>query len=130
MLTSLPCSSHMSHLMRKPAFCTYKNKGADQLHGHRTADQCLWFCYRGSCCCIRVLCPTNSQGRNCMYAKTHVRTNLEATLCYEMPYNCFLPGASPPGSPIMVFLSLTSSWGLPPPTSAYSLILSRYAPDS
>ena len=69
------------------------------------------------------------QGRNCMYAKTHMRTNLEANLCYEMPYNCFFPGASPPGAPIMVFLSLTSPWGLPPPTSAYSLILPRYAPD-
>ena len=30
--------------MRKPAFCLCKNKGSDQLHGNRTAYQCL--CYR------------------------------------------------------------------------------------
>ena len=29
--------------MRKPAFCIYENKGADQLCGHRTADQRLCF---------------------------------------------------------------------------------------
>ena len=32
--------------MRKPAFNIYaKNKGADQLHGSRAADQHLCFCY-------------------------------------------------------------------------------------
>ena len=34
--------------MRKPAFCICKNKGADQLHGHRAADQRLCFCYINS----------------------------------------------------------------------------------
>ena len=29
----------MSRVMRKPAFCICKNKGADQLHGNRAADQ-------------------------------------------------------------------------------------------
>ena len=29
--------------MRKPAFCIFENKGADQLHGNGTADQCLKF---------------------------------------------------------------------------------------
>ena len=31
--------------MRKPDFCICKNKGADQLHGNRAADQRLCFCY-------------------------------------------------------------------------------------
>ena len=31
--------------MRKPAYCICENKDADQLHGNRTADQCLCFCY-------------------------------------------------------------------------------------
>ena len=35
----------MSHIMRKPAFCICENKAADQLCGHRTADQRLWFHY-------------------------------------------------------------------------------------
>ena len=29
--------------MRKPAFYICKKKGADQLHGNRAADQCLFF---------------------------------------------------------------------------------------
>ena len=29
--------------MRKPPFCICENKGADQLHGHRVADQPLCF---------------------------------------------------------------------------------------
>ena len=33
----------MSCAMRKPAFCICKNKGADQLHGNRAADQRLCF---------------------------------------------------------------------------------------
>ena len=32
--------------MRKHDFCICKNKCADQLHGHRVADQCLCFCYK------------------------------------------------------------------------------------
>ena len=31
--------------MRKPAFCICENKDADQLRGHREADQCLCFHY-------------------------------------------------------------------------------------
>ena len=31
--------SHISSVMRKPAFCICKNKGADQLHGNSAADQ-------------------------------------------------------------------------------------------
>ena len=37
---------YMSHIiMRKSAFCICENKGADQLHGNRTADQRLCFRY-------------------------------------------------------------------------------------
>ena len=35
----------MSRVMRKPAFCIYENKGADQLRYNRAADQCLCFRY-------------------------------------------------------------------------------------
>ena len=38
----------LSRFMRKPAFCICENKGADQLCGNRTADQCLCFRYIGS----------------------------------------------------------------------------------
>ena len=34
--------------MRKPAFCIYEIKGADQLRGNREADQCLCFHYTES----------------------------------------------------------------------------------
>ena len=34
--------------MRKPAFCIWENKDADQLRGNREADQCLCFCYMDS----------------------------------------------------------------------------------
>ena len=34
--------------MRKPAFCIFENKGADQLHGNREADQRLCFRYTDS----------------------------------------------------------------------------------
>ena len=34
--------------MRKPAFCICENKVADQLRGHREADQRLCFCYMDS----------------------------------------------------------------------------------
>ena len=33
----------MSSVLSKPAFCIYKNKGAEQLRGIGTADQCLLF---------------------------------------------------------------------------------------
>ena len=39
--------------MRKPVFCIYKNKDADQLHGNREADQCL--CFRYIKCTISLL---------------------------------------------------------------------------
>ena len=31
----------MSSIIRKPAFCIYENKDADQLRNNRAADQCL-----------------------------------------------------------------------------------------
>ena len=34
--------------MRKPAFCIWENKDADQLRGNREADQRLCFCYTDS----------------------------------------------------------------------------------
>ena len=37
--------SHMSLVMRKPAFCICENKDADQLRGNREADQRLCFRY-------------------------------------------------------------------------------------
>ena len=37
--------THMSHIMRKPAFCQCKNKAADQLRSICTANQHLCFCY-------------------------------------------------------------------------------------
>ena len=37
--------SHMSRIMRKPAFCICENKDTDQLRGNRKADQCLCFRY-------------------------------------------------------------------------------------
>ena len=33
----------MSRVMRKPDFCLYENKGADQLYSNCTADQRLCF---------------------------------------------------------------------------------------
>ena len=38
----------INHIMRKLAFCMCENKGADQLHGYREADQHLCFHYIGS----------------------------------------------------------------------------------
>ena len=38
----------MSRVVRKPAFCIYKNKDADQLRGDREADQRLCFRYTDS----------------------------------------------------------------------------------
>ena len=40
--------SHMSLVMRKPAFCICENKDADQLRGNREADQRLCFRYTDS----------------------------------------------------------------------------------
>ena len=40
-----PLCIHMSHNMRKPAFCICKNKGVDQLCGNCAADQPLCFHY-------------------------------------------------------------------------------------
>ena len=39
---------HMSHVVRKPAFCICENNGADQLRGNCEADQCLCFPYTDS----------------------------------------------------------------------------------
>ena len=36
---------YLNHIMRNPAFCICQNKGADQLHGNRAADPCLYFGY-------------------------------------------------------------------------------------
>ena len=38
----------MGRVMRKPAFCIYENKDADQLRGNREADQRLCFRYTDS----------------------------------------------------------------------------------
>ena len=38
----------MSRVMRKPAFCIYENKDADQLRGNREANQHLCFRYTDS----------------------------------------------------------------------------------
>ena len=38
----------MSRIVRKPDFCLDENKGADQLRGHREADQRLCFRYTDS----------------------------------------------------------------------------------
>ena len=37
--------THLSRIMRNPAFFICENKDADQLHGNREADQHLCFCY-------------------------------------------------------------------------------------
>ena len=42
---SFPIKEYMSCVMRKPTFCICENKGADQLHGNRAADQHLCFRY-------------------------------------------------------------------------------------
>ena len=39
---------NMSRIVRKPDFCLGENKGADQLRGHREADQRLCFRYSDS----------------------------------------------------------------------------------
>ena len=41
-------SSHMSLVMRKPAFCICENKDANQLHSYCAADQGLCFHYTDS----------------------------------------------------------------------------------
>ena len=42
---NLSNKSYMILVMRKPAFCIYENKDADQLRGNREADQRLFFRY-------------------------------------------------------------------------------------
>ena len=44
-ITDIKNLHKMNHVMRKPAFCTFENKGADQLCGNCTADQRLCFRY-------------------------------------------------------------------------------------
>ena len=39
---------YMSRVMRKPTFCIFENKDADQLSGYREADQRLCFRYMES----------------------------------------------------------------------------------
>ena len=39
---------HMSRVVRKPVFCICENKDAEQLRGHREADQRLCFRYTDS----------------------------------------------------------------------------------
>ena len=40
--------NHMSLVMRRPGFCIFENKNADQLRGNREADQRLCFRYTDS----------------------------------------------------------------------------------
>ena len=47
------CKNHMSHVVRKLAFCICERKDADQLRGNREADQRLCFRYMDSI--IRLL---------------------------------------------------------------------------
>ena len=42
------CNFKMSCVVRKPAFCIFENKDADQLRGNREADQRLCFRYTES----------------------------------------------------------------------------------
>ena len=88
--------------------------------------------------CLNVW-RASCQGRNCMYAKKHVRTtwwqtSIVESLFYrrETLYNCLLPGALPLDPFHLSFLNLTLPWRLPPEaplsTSAYSKILPRCAP--
>ena len=39
---------YLNHVMRKAAFCIYKNKGPDQLHGNSSTEQRLWSRYINS----------------------------------------------------------------------------------
>ena len=48
----------MSRIVRKPEFCLCENKGADQLHGNREADQRL--CFRHSDSTIPLLFQASS----------------------------------------------------------------------
>ena len=43
-----PQHDYMSRVVRKPAFCIFENKDADQLRGNREADQRLCFRYTDS----------------------------------------------------------------------------------
>ena len=44
-MVSVSKNRHLSHVMRRPAFCICENKEADQLRGNHEADQCLCFPY-------------------------------------------------------------------------------------
>ena len=37
--------TYLSHVMRKPAFTKFENKGTEQLHSHHTDNQCLCIPY-------------------------------------------------------------------------------------
>ena len=51
---------------------------------------------------VRLKSHFNSRGVTACTPNT-CANKLEANLCYEMLYNCFLPGALPPWAPIMYF---------------------------
>ena len=55
--------------MKKPAFCMCENKGADQLSGDRTADQCLCFPYIDS---TIPLFPESKKPLWCIGKATHL----------------------------------------------------------
>ena len=50
----------MSRIMRKPAFCTCENKGADQLCGNLAADKRLCLCYINSIIPLLPKCEMSS----------------------------------------------------------------------
>ena len=48
-------SNHLSRIIKNPAFCICKNKGADQLRRNLAADQHLCFRYIDTAICLHVL---------------------------------------------------------------------------
>ena len=48
MCSGLDIQNALGLVVRKPAFCIWENKDADQLRGYRKADQCLCFPYMDS----------------------------------------------------------------------------------
>ena len=50
----------MSHVIEKTAFCICENKGANQLHGNRTADQHLYSRYIDSTIPLLPKCKISS----------------------------------------------------------------------
>ena len=71
--------------MKKLAFCIFKNKGADQLRGNRTADQCL--CFRHIDCTISLL--TKAEISSLWPSYVVVQSNLCLTWS-EIPKTGFL----------------------------------------